>query len=335
MTRPFLNFQSNQLKALTSRLTSCLLISPSTFQKIIFFIGLTGAALNAANDYDLEDYGSLEITNQKPQDRARPFSFNVFGDAIGSSKIERGYYEGDHVSFAEIDAEAGMVVYYCKPIEEALQVSLRYSHTYINWENNPWFSQTRFDNGEINFSGLSKRFCHWLLRGQVSVEINLQELETDYIKYDFIFWGRYTYNSCVGLNIGAIAYTGIDLNWACPIIGFDWQISKKWKLNVIYPVNISLEYFLNKEWTISLANRNFDNRQRVKKHEGLPKAVIRYRNCGAELMAKYSSGWITSNIHGGVTFDGRYRIANRHNKHGHTYHLGSAAYVGAEVDLQF
>jgi hypothetical protein len=120
-----------------------------------------------------------------------------------------------------------------------------------------------------------------------------------------------------------------------PILGFDWKISSRWSLNVVYPMNISLNYAITPQWIFALAGRNLNTRFRVHKDEYLCKSLIRYTNVGGECAIKFQSELLTANVHGGLAFAGKLRIANQENHHPSNYKLEPSLYAGFEVEIKF
>jgi hypothetical protein len=280
------------------------------------------------------DFSSESITPQPKQ--KSPFSFTTSFDAIGNSKIDRGFFKGDNIRFAEASAEMGSIVHYCPAYTEALSIALRYTATYIKWSENPWFDQEHFNTITFSLGGISKRIQNWFWRGQLSANFDAgSKFDAEYFNYDFLLWGRYEYCQYVGIHVGLIVQTGMRLDRVYPIIGADWQISKDWKLNLIFPVNVSLEYTITPNWFFVLAGRNFDSRHRVKQHEALRGGLVKYQNVGAEVAIKYVISNMTANIHIGSTLGGHYRISNHNNHHPHHYYLKPACYAGGEVDFKF
>lgn len=284
-------------------------------------------------DIDTQDIGSEQIT--QPAKRT-PFSYNTYIDAIGSAKIERGNFKGDKVHFAEAEGEAGMVVYYCPAYSEGARIAVGYTATYLKWSENPWFDQNHFNTVSVSLSAFSKRLDRWFWRTQLTVNMDADEWTGSYTSYDILLWGRYAYWENVGIHLGFLAETGLRLDRVYPIIGFDWQISRDWKLNLVYPVNMSLIYSLTPTWGLAIAGRFFNSRFRVHHDEIFRKALVRYTNVGAEFAIKYETHNVTANIHAGSTFSGgKYRVADRKNHHAQNYKLQAAGYVGAEMDISF
>lgn len=283
-------------------------------------------------DVDTQDIGSEQIDQPAKQS---PFSFNTYIDAIGTSKIDKGFYKGDKVHFAEAEVEAGMVVYYCETYTEGAKVAIGYTATYLDWSENPWFDQHHFNTVSFSLTGFTKRIDRWFWRTQLSVNCDAKEWKANYTSYDILLWGRYEYCGNIGVHLGFLAQTGLRLDRVYPIVGFDWQISRKWKLNVVYPLNVSLDYAITPHWILSVAGRSFNSRFRVDDHDLFPQALVRYTNTGAEFAIKYQSNGISANIHAGTTLGGKYRVANRNNHHAHNYRLKGAGYVGGEIDVTF
>jgi hypothetical protein len=283
-------------------------------------------------DIETQDIGSEKIT--QPAKRA-PFSFDTYVDVIGSEKIRNKRFEGDHVHFAEAEVEGGMVVYYCPAYSEGAKIALSYTATYLKWSENPWFDQDHFNIVSLTFAGFTKRLDRWFWRSQFSINIDSKEWSAPYTSYDILLWGRYAYCKNVGIHLGFLAQTGLRLDRVFPIFGADWQISRDWRLNLVYPMNISLTYALTRNWLLAIAGRTFNSRFRAHNNGGLSKALIRYINTGAEFAVKYETGSVSANIHAGSTLGGRYRIADRKNHHARNLRLKPAGYVGAEMDVSF
>lgn len=283
-------------------------------------------------DVDTQDVGSEQI--EEPAKRT-PFSFNTYIDAISPSKIEKGYFKDDEIHFAEAEAEAGMVFYYSPAYTEGARLAVSYTATYLRWSENPWFDQDHFNTVTFSLAGFTKRFGRWFWRSQLSINFDAQEWNAQYTSYDILLWGRYTYTKNVGFHLGFLAQTGLRLDRVYPVIGADWQISRKWKLYLVYPVNVSLNYSFTPSWSLAIAGRSFNSRFRVHHDEIFSKALVRYTNIGAEFAIRYETKTMNANIHAGTTLGGKYRVANRKNHHAHNYDLEPAAYVGGEMDVSF
>ncbi|MCE2982108.1 MAG: DUF6268 family outer membrane beta-barrel protein [Parachlamydia sp.] len=284
---------------------------------------------------DFSDYSDENI-NIFPKKKDTPFELNIHVDGIQPAKIKKGFYKGDEVSYCEAKAEASMVVYYCPAYSEGANIALGYTNTYLHWIENPYFDQDRFNTITFTLGGITKRVEGWLWRGQFDINYDVDgSLIAQYFNYNILLWGRYDLSNQIGLHVGLIAQTGMGLDKVYPILGADWQVTKNWRINLVYPVNISIEYALNDKWALALAGRNFDSRHRIKKDECHGKSVIRYQNVGAEFAVKFAGDNLSANLHAGSTLGGDYRIADAQNHHPRHYKLRPSGYVGGEVDFKF
>lgn len=293
---------------------------------------LTAFSALADTDIDSQDIGSEKIT--EPAKRT-PFSFDTHVDAVGTSKISKGFYKEDRINFAEALVELGSIIYYCPTYTEGARVALGYSPTYLKWHGNPWFDQDHFNIVSISLAGFTQRIESWFWRTQLTANFNADEWSSKYTSYDILLWGRYAYSKNIGIHFGFLAQTGLRMDRIYPVIGFDWQISRRWKLNAIFPVNISLLYSFSHHWSLGAAARFFNTRFRVGHNDHSLKPLVRYTNTGAELIIKYEDNSMSANIHAGSTLGGTFRVANRKNKHARDYNFDPAAYMGAEIEVKF
>jgi hypothetical protein len=295
----------------------------------------------SAGDFDEESLEIEQITPPpKPDatpDKPTPFSLSSSVDVIGKSKITKGFFKGDELLFAQAQVEAGMVFYYNPVYTEGANVALTYAVNRIQWEQNLFTNQELFHTVSLSVGFFTKRMDNWLWRAQLAANFDSpgKRFTGEYISYDGLVWGRYDYCENIGIHVGFIAQTGMRLDKAWPILGFDWQINKKMKLSLVYPTNISFNYALNKHWSMGVAARFFNVRHRIKRDEVGARDLIRYENTGAEFAIMYEATGVEYNIHAGYTLGGKYRISNPSNHHPRNIHLGCAGYVGAEVDVKF
>jgi hypothetical protein len=312
---------------------SCLLsgiLTLSSFSLLADGYGQDGTDAETAY-INLSDYSQESVEGPTSPD---PFNVSVNFDWVKKTDIRDGYYKGDCVNFAEAIADAGMGIYYCPAYQEGAGVALGYTATLLDWKQNPWYHQNHFHTLTLSLKGFSHRLDRWLWKAQLDTNLDATEWDyKEYLTFDLLLWGRYEYCEHIGVHVGLIAETGMKMDRVYPILGADWQISKRWRLNAIFPVNVSLEYMLNRHWSFALAGRVFNSRHRTKKDEG--KLLVRYQNSGAELAVKYENKNMSANVHAGSTLGGLIRIADSNNHHPHHYHLNSSLYAGAEVALSF
>lgn len=283
-----------------------------------------------------DNLGSEDIDSIEKQGN-NPFSFEIQGDAIGKARFKKWFLDDQHFEYRDIVAELGAVFYYDPCYKEALQASLSYEYIRFVWGLNPYFNETHFHTVSPSLSFSTERFPNWIWRGQVDINLDGKHPDfCEYANYDFVLWGRYSYYSNLGVHMGIIAQTGMKIDHVYPIIGFDWEINDSWKLNLVYPVNLSLEYILNCNWSLAIAARFFDHRQRVGKDEPLSRGLWLYHGWGLEGGINYEvNSSLSANIHAGWTFNPKITIANRHYQDKHHYTLDSSAYFGGEFETRF
>ncbi len=279
-------------------------------------------------------YGSQQLVQP---DKLQPFQIKGAYDYIGRSNFSESDFKCQDIRFGQGGAEGRWVCRYNAHCDEGLSLTVGYTNTYLGWKENPFFDQEHFNTLSFAVGGFSQRVPCWLWQGQVTMNISTDDMDFNhYTTWDLLLWGRYTYNCKIGIHAGFLAQTGMMLDRYYPIFGFDWQINCKWKLNVIFPVNISMEYLYDKCWTFSLAGRFFDTRYRAGMDEVLPMAIFEYRAVGVEFAADYDyCDWIHFNAHAGGTAGGKLKISNRHHHDGKYFRFEPAPYAGGVVTIRF
>lgn len=283
-------------------------------------------------DITVSNYSAEEITTQSNA----PFFFESKADFIEKTKIKKGFFEDDHVQFATGEAQLGMFFYGCPRYKEGAYAAIKYITTFLHWPHNPWFEQSHFHTASFSLGGVTQRINRWLWKAEAAINMDANEWDiNDYANYDLLLWGRYEYAPDIGVHVGLIVQTGMQMDRVYPILGFDWRISKKLKLNLVFPVNVSLEYMITQNWSILMAGRNFDSRFRVSHNKGHRKPLLRYSNVGGEIVIKYENTAFSFNVHAGSTLGGLLRVANHSNHHPRHFHLKPSPYAGGEVAVKF
>lgn len=302
--------------------------------RIFLTAWLTLMAFSVCADIEIDPQNIGEEKITQPAKRS-PYSFDTHLDVVGKSKINNGFYKKDKVEYAEAEAEGGMIFYYCPEYTEGARVAVGYFPVYLRWQGNPWFDQDHFNFVSFTLSGFTKRLDRWFWRGQLTANFDAEEWSGKYTSYDLLLWGRYALCQDIGIHFGFLAETGLRMDRVYPILGFDWQICRNLKLNLIFPVNVSLMYNFARHWSVGVAGRLFNTRFRVHHDQHSHKPLVRYTNVGAEFVIQYETDSMTANIHAGSTLDGTLRIADHSNNHAKHYYLDASGYIGAEVDVKF
>lgn len=293
------------------------------------------AAETATDLYGAGSESSEPLTT--PETSEQPYSVFVDADFIGSSHFCDSKFDHDTISFWIAQANAGWIVFHNPAYEEGVSLSLTYWRDNINWKENPYFDQRYFNTLTINTGFFSSRLCDWLWRTQLGLNVDANESNLcEYTTFDLMLWGRYTYNECAGFHVGFIAQTGQRIDHVYPIIGIDWTITDKWKLNAVFPTQMSVIYTVSPKLSLALGGRFFDVRHRVGKDERLKQALVEYRSGGLEVGVNYNPAKrFNLNLHAGSTLMGHLKISNKHHHRKQRLKFGGAPYVGCEADMHF
>jgi len=312
---------------------------------IIFPLVLLATSANAYNNSDYSPIRADDtsyIAAQTNTKDNRPFNFAVNGDYIFKTNIKREHHnhlDWDHRKFqyAEVFADAGMIFYYNECKKEGLGLTLEYSLVDFDFKTNPFFKQQYFHTGTLSLGGFTERFKRWTIKAQAAANVDTHTWNfNEYLTLDFLLWGRYQLCKNIGFHTGFLIATGMKIDRVYPIVGIDWQATKKLKINLVYPVDVSAVYQFNCNWSVSAAGRLIFSRHRASEHTWVPKSLFVYQTAGGELGLNYDSKkWINANIHAGYTFSGRVTLADRHYHHKEHFRVDPSAYVGGEVELKF
>lgn len=302
-----------------------------------YAMALTTTPLFAAQ-VDQENIGSSNAPEQIQQQAQQQKPYNISGlyDWVGSTKVTRKPCHGN-IKFATGEVEASGIYYYDPCYEEGLSAAFGYGNTHMFWNHNPYFRNQKYWNTFLfNLGAFTKRADGWLWLAQVQMNMDTTHWNFDnYTTYDFFIWGRYDYLCDVGVHFGFIAETGMKIDHVLPIIGFDWKYNDQWKINAVFPMNISLVY----QWTCnlqaSIAGRYFDTRQRAGKNEPKPRSLFYYRAGGIEGALTWSNEWISANAHAGYVLGGNLRIGNRQWREKKNIGFDGAPYAGGELKVSF
>lgn len=327
---------------------------PHTEKMQPFKIKVTGNSVGSAKfeehgfkHHRYDSYYDISTTSEESWSSEDPRRFGRHGYKHSDTSADRSivsddirlvdYYYGfkdDKIRFDEVNAEARAVFYYNQKCKEGLYATLGYSYDHIK---TPFFRQSDFNNASLAIGGFTERVCHWLWLAEVKMSINTDHFNiADYAYYDILLWGRYAYSPTINIHAGFLVETGMRIDWIWPIVGFDWQPNDSWKLNLVFPVNISAQYFFTKCLSVALAARFWQIRQRVGGDEPIPNGLLTYKATGIEVAANYDcSDWLILNVHGGYNCGGVFKIANHRYEHKHRFDFNGAGYVGGEVAVRF
>lgn len=258
----------------------------------------------------------------------------------------------DHVSRADFDrkstpgeigASFGKVMINMEqPVNEDAKFfgGIGWSHTHLEWSASPEFNQEDFNNLEVLVGASTSHVEDWTWKTFLGVSYDMKRTSfSSATLYKAALWGRYCTCNGIGLHIGAAGTAGIrDANlW--PIIGIDYQPHDQWKVFLIFPYKISVEYFYDNCWSFELSGRWFYSRNRLAGHQRNPlrnHGIVEYNAYGLELGANYNfEDNVQFNLHMGSTLSGSLEVSNRKDRRKSTYDFNNSVYLGGEVAVHF
>ncbi|KAF3362945.1 Uncharacterized protein PHSC3_000479 [Chlamydiales bacterium STE3] len=285
---------------------------------------------------EITDDSTVQKTWLQGQDENTPYHLKFTFDSTAKANLKRKSH--GKVQYAEADLEGSMVFYHDECNSDSAYALAGYEYTRINWRRNPYFKQDEFNTLSLGIGASSKRMYDWLWLAEIRANFDVNHFKfSKYVTWDLYAWGRYTYSPGVNIHLGFLAFTGMKFDRVCPIVGFDWHINEKWKLNAVFPVDISLQYFLDDNWSISFAAKAILSRHRTGPNERLSRAVVVYTSGGLELGIDYLAcdGRFSLNAHVGEMLGGRLKITNQHYHHKKQHRFRSCPYVGGELAYRF
>lgn len=298
-------------------------------------LSITPAIVQA--EYELQDVGSENITAaSSSSNQQNPFHIQIEGDWVAPAKFKHHDNIGKKLHYTFISAGADAVVWYNDCHDEGLNLGIDYDYTNLRVDCNDFFHRKVYNTLTLEGSFFTHRLCDWYWVANVSMNIDADKWNlSDYLTWNMLLWGRYDVCQNWGVHAGLYVETGMKLDRVLPILGFDWTYCN-WKINAVYPMNVSIEYKVDNKWTVSAAGRFFSNRQRAGRSGDYEKAVWRYTNTGIELaVINTSFCGLTANLHGGYAFGGRLKVADRHTHHSHRLRFDGSAYAGGELSYRF
>ena len=299
---------------------------------------LAAGILHADINDDVFSGDSISLFDTNPDDKSEedgPFFVRAGFDCVGKAKFSEKF-NGEKFRFSEYDIDGSMVIYYNECKREGFALTLGYSHYNLDWHHNPFFHEKNFNMISTGLGFFSHRLCSWDWKGLVKMNFDPCHLNfQQYVNWDFMVWGRYDLGYNFGFHTGFYALTGMKIDRVYPIIGLDWTINDEWKVNAIFPLNFSVIYTLDCNWSFTLASRIWDVRCRAGQDEPLRQALWEYRNVGVELGANFKHSGLNFNAHVGYSTGGRLKISDRHRDHSHRLNFNGAPYVGGEAAYNF
>lgn len=264
-----------------------------------------------------------------------PFSLEGGYVAAMPARLCEEGIEGEELRFAR--AETRLNYTYAMTPCFGLLMGAGYDRITLDWHKNPFFKEKHF--GYVNFAigAYTTAFCDFLWSATLAIFIDTEVLDiTNYALYEGVFFGEHKLSQELRFQVGFIVESGLNNDKIWPILGFEWDGGKRWRIGAVYPLDIAIEYRLMPELSIATSARFFQSRHRLKISEPLSQGLFQYQNIGIEgsLLCHPIQGFVLNGFIG-TTLKGDLKITNPNYLIGTHYKLNNALYGGLEANLMF
>lgn len=269
-----------------------------------------------------------------------PWHFYAGYSQVGKANFRHQDFKNSHVYFSEAEAS----LYYSTFLNEKNIVSVEVGDLYINfdWEDNPRFRQNIYNtlNTSIAFISMSWDRWRWVINPGVTVDAATLNYSKSAVYYGLL-WGRYAYSSFTGLHIGVFGWGGIKNHYVLPVVGIDWTNGQNWRVNMIFPLDASIEYQINPQWTTLVAVDAFGGPYRFPRriHKGngdFKNGIFEVYSAGAEVAVDYRpNALVKTELGVGYNWGGWILIKDKNNHHGKYYHFNAAPYIQGNIAVTF
>jgi hypothetical protein len=240
-------------------------------------------------------------------------------------------------------SEGAIALYYSQFINQKNFLTLELGNNYINfdWKENPRFRETQYNTAvaSIAFITMAKERWRWTFNPGATVDASTFNFGNSGVYYGLV-WGRYAYSYTLGFHIGGFGYYGIRNAYVVPVIGFDWNFWPDWRLNLIFPLNFSLEYQISPSWVTLIALDGFGGPYRFPRraHKGIngfENGIFQVFSSGVEWAVNYLFQRLKIEAGIGWNFGGWILIRDSHNRNGKYFNFDGAPYGQANLAFTF
>lgn len=272
-------------------------------------------------------------------DQNHPVHFETEGRVVGPADFKSSRYADSNVKFA--DAVGKVYISFCLDRRNSLSLGLGYKYMRFDWDKNPRFREDNYNLADISLTWVTTSLhkWRWVITGGGTVDPRDVDFGETGVVYGVV-WGRYAFNKCFAGHIGAFGFHGMQNTYGLPIIGFDWQIARAWRLHAIFPIDIALRMYVHPHWYFSLMYATFGPwRYPWRARDGIgrfDRAIFNVYSNGGEFNVNYANN---SNFQFGLglgwNFGGWIHIKDKHNTHSKYYTYKGAPYGRAYLGFNF
>jgi hypothetical protein len=272
----------------------------------------------------------------------RAYNWHVDGEyrIVGEQEFKNhGKTAHSHVHYA--DAAASLYFTHTLTENNDLSWQLGYQYMKFDWDKNPRFRDDDFNYGifSVALISTSAEQWRWVVNPGVAFDLETFNFGQSAVGY-LLLWGRYQQSDILGLHIGFFGFYGAKNGYMMPVLGFDWEMSDRWSLHAIFPLDFSLNYAFNDTFSAALAYTGFGRPYRFpwRAHGGKGRfhdPIVEVFASGLELDLNMEMGCFTAGIGAGWNFGGWILIKDHDNHHGNYYDFKGAPYAQVNAGFTF
>jgi hypothetical protein len=280
---------------------------------------------------------TLPLFGQDPACEPPPYPFGLSGMylQVGDAAFRDPDVPKEHLSYTQSNA-AFAYTHACNPYW-GLIFGSGWVGTELLWKENPFFQEDHFNYVNLSLGAYSSSMpCWtWIMTGSMLIDTAVLDLG-NYALYQGVLYGKYELYPCILFDIGCILEVGLNKGKIWPIFGLEWDPCERFSLNLVYPLDVSIEYDLFPWATVGGSIRFLRDRHRVLETEPLPLGIYEYETEGAEfdltlnpLDCLLLTGFV------GRTFPGSLKVTDQRNHCPAYAKFKGAFYAGASAALTF
>lgn len=277
----------------------------------------------------------LLLISQIEGDDFHLFKVSGFALTTESSDFSTPEGEGQTIAYTAFESEVRAILPLSKDCGVAFVIG--WEHENFDWDESPIFNQTHYNTLDLSFSGFLNHFENWQWILGIGTEVDTSKFNFDlYARYKGMLYGQYACTETLNFHIGLVALAGMKKETVLPILGLDYSPHCRWKLNFIFPRDVSVSYLLGSNWSLAVSARRLSSRHRTATDAPAPRALFEYTNTGGEASINYHpSSCFNCKLMAGSMFSGNIKIMDVKGRNSTYFEFDSALYLGGKVDIEF
>ncbi len=264
-----------------------------------------------------------------------PFGLSGLFLNVGDARISTPEFRAQDLHYTQNNA-AFAYTHPCNPFW-GLIFGAGWVGTEVKWKENPFFHETQFDYVTLSLGAFTRSMSlwTWAITGTMFIDTAVLDLG-NFTLYQGVFTGKYEFSPCLLIDVGFLLEVGLNKGKIWPVLGFEWDATDRLSFNIVYPIDISVEYELFRTVTLAASLRFLRDRHRVLDTEPLPMGIYEYQTTGAEFDVVFTPidrftliGFV------GSTVPGRLKLTDQNNHNPLFVEFKGSFYSGLSAILAY